>query len=144
MKTVTLLLAVMLGLFGPSLSVARSNESEALRFACDVLALGKECRKLPVPRVVQVDMLGFYGWNALGFYSWAAEGAVFIEKSLEFEKAREVLVHEIVHYIDAQLNLTNLQENACTAEALAWHVSNQWVIEHGGEPRLDWYVGYGC
>jgi len=152
MMKYVMLLAICAGFVGPAPVLAAAAEPSAqyaFDYACKALEV--DCSGIVPPQVAYVDTFtalggrpGVYGF----FWPRMSMDIVFLDLSLKADPrfATQVLVHEVTHYIDAQLNITfsNVEWTACDVEALAWSVSNLWCIEHNEAPRWNWRVSYGC
>lgn len=120
------------GTFGSKQSLNPSFE-----FACDAIE-GRfdwvSCKDLAAPIIVTSKVVdGRY----LGFY-YHGERYIFIRWDLDPVRARDVIVHETVHYIIDHLGILM---SHCHSEAMAREITS----EYSGKPEdPTWKKRYGC
>lgn len=109
------------------------NTVELFDFACRHSHVS--CVNVPMPNIVLTWMGGLWG-----AYSTATPDTVWIEFNLLYGPAfqlKEVIVHEMVHYLDytVRSNPMNSIRSVCASEARAWAIGNKW-LEFNGYPQL--------
>lgn len=77
-----------------------------------------------------------------GYYN--GTDTVFIRRGLKYEEREEVIAHEMSHYLDKELGITNIPGFAreiCFSEKRAWAVSDAFWIKMGYAPDSKKIVG---
>lgn len=121
-------------------------EEEALNFVCETLEV--DCSNVPVPEVMYADItaligaVGYYDRNRYPFIVWmdlSYKGWLGGQNH-----STATLIHEITHYVDAVLGITDY--TSCNTENLAYVVEDVWLSENlPAEVHGDgWEVVYGC
>ncbi len=108
--------------------------------ACDYTDYS--CIGVKVPKVVSEYMR----YSLLGYYDGG--GTVYVNRRLRGQELNEVLMHEMVHYLQKQvggLRVPGYAEPICHAENEAFAVVDLWLKDHGYEDLMRgprWWVPY--
>ncbi len=108
--------------------------------ACDYTDYS--CIGVPVPKVVSENM----GRRLLGYYN--GTDTVYVNRTLKGQRLNEVLMHEMVHYLQAKvggLKVPGYAEPICHAENEAFAVVDLWLIDHSYADLIRgprWWVAY--
>ena len=108
--------------------------------ACDYTDYS--CIGVKVPKVVSEYM----GRNLLGYYN--GTDTVYVNSTLKGQRLNEVLMHEMVHYLQSKvggLQVPGYAEPICHAENEAFSVVDQWLADHGYadlQRGSEWWVPY--
>jgi len=100
------------------------------------------CGRLTVPNVVRENMRP----GLLGQYRGG--DTIYVRRGLMGLRLKEVLMHEMVHYIQSKiggLEVPGYAKEICAAEAEAFATVDQWLIEIGADYLVvgpDWWKPY--
>jgi hypothetical protein len=108
---------------------------------------GYECETVPMPALEHRD-LSSLGRGVRGAYYWGSK-TVLIDDDIKLDDPLfiNVLIHEIVHYLQENAPDNNPNMWRCQRENEAWNVGNIWSLEQGDERLIirDWWRAYpGC
>lgn len=100
------------------------------------------CIGVKVPKVVTEWMR----YGLLGYYN--GTDTVYINRRLRGQQLNEVLMHEMVHYLQVQrggLDVPGYSVDICRAEEEAFSITDQWLIDHGYADLIrgeEWWQPY--
>lgn len=108
--------------------------------ACDYSPYS--CIGIKVPKVVTQWMR----YQLLGYYD--GSDTVFINRRLRGQRLNEVLMHEMIHYLQVQvggLSVPGYAEPICRAEEEAFFLVDMWLADHSYSDLMrgpDWWRPY--
>ena len=100
------------------------------------------CGTLAAPKVVYERMSS----RLYGYYD--GSDTVYVNKSISASLKREVLLHEMIHYVQSvvgKVKVPGPAKEICAMEEEAFRLVDEWLVDMGWEDRQrgpDWWKSY--
>ncbi len=140
MRKLLISIVLVVGLLGCSTLGHKQAQlpDTAWREMCTLLEteeIGYLCKRVQPPEVVYEVMEG----GLMGYYDGG--DTIYVRKGLSVRDTMEVLIHEDVHYLHAQLQIVEIPGPAievCWSENEAWYIEGLW----SGNDNSKWWRVY--